>query len=206
METCQDLASFIEHLKSAVRRLVGNPCVTPITEYELIKALASESWGFFTRDSLQKPESLFHVHFSVFHCLYQLRDEFLSSGVGLLEISPLQIVLKPLPEQSATSQQAMQPADALGSYYKDIENLRNTSPQDIHDLLNAFWTSLSKPSSNLSGRPLAREEALQTLGCSTTDSPATIRKAYRRLAAIHHPDRGGKDSDFIAIRRAFEAL
>ena len=30
------------------------------------------------------------------------------------------------------------------------------------------------------------------------------RKAYRELALLHHPDKGGSDGDFKLLRRAYE--
>lgn len=45
----------------------------------------------------------------------------------------------------------------------------------------------------------------QVLGVKQTDTLTTIKAAYRRLAAEHHPDRGGDQTRMAAINRAFEA-
>ena len=33
-----------------------------------------------------------------------------------------------------------------------------------------------------------------------------VKEAYRRLAMVHHPDRGGSEEDFKRVKRAYEAL
>lgn len=35
---------------------------------------------------------------------------------------------------------------------------------------------------------------------------ADIKKAYRKLAVIHHPDKGGDEATFKEITRAYEVL
>jgi DnaJ-class molecular chaperone len=37
-----------------------------------------------------------------------------------------------------------------------------------------------------------------------TATPEQIKRAYRRLAAMHHPDRGGDAAAFTRIRKAYE--
>ncbi|MBN1632407.1 MAG: DnaJ domain-containing protein [Thermoleophilia bacterium] len=49
-------------------------------------------------------------------------------------------------------------------------------------------------------------EAYQVLGLQPEATPAQVKAAYRRLAAEAHPDRGGRTSDFIRIRAAYEIL
>ena len=42
------------------------------------------------------------------------------------------------------------------------------------------------------------------LGLSKTASDAEIRKAYKKLTRIHHPDRGGDAEKFKEISMAYE--
>jgi len=44
------------------------------------------------------------------------------------------------------------------------------------------------------------------LGVDRNADPATIKKAYRKLAMKHHPDKGGDESKFKDINKAYETL
>lgn len=46
----------------------------------------------------------------------------------------------------------------------------------------------------------------ETLGVSKNASPEEVKKAYRKLASIHHPDRGGNTAKFQAIQAAYDTL
>lgn len=45
-----------------------------------------------------------------------------------------------------------------------------------------------------------------TLGVPRDATPEEIKKAYRKLAAIHHPDKGGDTKRFQEIQQAYDAL
>ncbi|ACO70227.1 predicted protein, partial [Micromonas commoda] len=46
----------------------------------------------------------------------------------------------------------------------------------------------------------------KVLGVSFGASDEEVRVAFKRLALIHHPDKGGNQDAFVEIRQAFEEL
>jgi curved DNA-binding protein len=46
----------------------------------------------------------------------------------------------------------------------------------------------------------------QTLGVDRNASPDEIKKAYRKMAAIHHPDKGGDTATFQKVQEAYDNL
>lgn len=46
----------------------------------------------------------------------------------------------------------------------------------------------------------------QTLGVANTATPDEIKKAYRKLASQHHPDKGGDTAKFQEIQTAYDIL
>lgn len=46
----------------------------------------------------------------------------------------------------------------------------------------------------------------QTLGVTRQSSPEEIKQAYRKLAMVHHPDRGGDADKFKQINEAYDVL
>ena len=51
-----------------------------------------------------------------------------------------------------------------------------------------------------------KQQAFQHLGIPPTASEAEVKKAYRKLAAKHHPDKGGNETDFKRIKEAYERI
>ena len=49
-------------------------------------------------------------------------------------------------------------------------------------------------------------DALRTLGLRKGATAEEIKKAYKRLAREHHPDKGGDSNEFIKIHDAYESL
>jgi len=55
-----------------------------------------------------------------------------------------------------------------------------------------------------SGMPLA--DAYAVLGLPQTASPAEVKRNYRSLAVIFHPDRGGNDEAMSLLNRAYQRI
>lgn len=50
------------------------------------------------------------------------------------------------------------------------------------------------------------EDLYEILGVERAALPHIIKAAYRRLAAVHHPDKGGDQEMFVAITTAYNVL
>ena len=46
----------------------------------------------------------------------------------------------------------------------------------------------------------------KTLGINSTAAPDEIKKAYRKLASLHHPDKGGNTAKFQEVQTAYDIL
>jgi hypothetical protein len=51
-----------------------------------------------------------------------------------------------------------------------------------------------------------RVNALKLMGLNDNSSEKDIKLAYKRLAKVHHPDLGGKESNFIKLKKAYDYL
>ena len=173
----------------------------PLSEYQLLQLLRDQGWELptHTNDSV----ALFNSHFLLFHVLYTLQQDYWASG-QYLEISALNIQLHSMnvagsPDKDHESNAVLYRGDqSLRDYYLDLSHLETATEASVNDLLNQFW-----------GKYLAldeRVEALEVLSLPPTTSYQEIKNTYRRLAMIHHPDRGGDVATFQSINRAFGVL
>jgi curved DNA-binding protein len=46
----------------------------------------------------------------------------------------------------------------------------------------------------------------KTLGVNSTATPDEIKKAYRKMASLHHPDKGGNTAKFQEVQTAYDVL
>lgn len=165
-----------------------------VKEYDLIKALQGQGYFESSATSPVPPHEIFRMHFMLFHALYLLRDRLLQEKQSWLEISTLNIQLRPYLE----CKDGLTVGDTLRAYYLDLKHIDSTTEEDVCELIASFWNKLGKHEN--------REDALQALGLQDPVSDTTIKQTYRRLAMEHHPDRGGDKERLQVINTAINIL
>jgi len=170
--------------------------VTDISEYDCflpVKEGIDYSWE---ENSLL---NIYQKHFIIRHCAYQLQTEFarkhglhIAISVTGFSIRPLKFARKEILPDTDHAQ-----VD-LRDFYNDFENLYCATPESVATLLASFWEKYQ----SMDKKP----QALKILDLPSDAKWADIQKKYRELAQRHHPDRGGNDEFFIAIRDAYTLL
>ena len=166
------------------------------SEYRLIQSLKTRHSTHIPNLPLHDPLVLFRTHFLLFNALYRLRDRLWSEAGGHLSISPLCVQL--LPYQAGS--QALGASDALRDYYLDLSQLRDTTEQDVERLLTSFWTRMQGGDEKRAALELFELPQDQPL------SLVEIRRRYRQLVSLHHPDRGGSTQRLQSINTAMGIL
>ncbi|MGL5606834.1 MAG: DNA-J related domain-containing protein, partial [Aeromonas veronii] len=114
-----------------------------------------------------------------------------------LVISTLDIRLEPLAgNQEANHGFAV--GENLRNYYLDWQVFWQTDRAEVEALLNRFWCAYDGEGH--------KAEALALFELNEGASQEAIRRRWRELALLHHPDRGGNAETFIRIRWAWEVL
>ncbi|GAB0057242.1 hypothetical protein SIID45300_01566 [Candidatus Magnetaquicoccaceae bacterium FCR-1] len=166
-----------------------------LREYDLVKHLQKEGVPPFDGCVLSDELSLFRTHFFLFHQLYLLQGQLRRAQRGDLEIHCLGIVLRPW---RAGDPVAVEIPDPLRAYYLDTTHLEETTREQVIALLAGFWRRLD--------RWERRDSARAVLGVGPDADSGAIRRRYRELSLLHHPDRGGEAERFRAIAEAAEIL
>ena len=144
--------------------------------------------------------ALFRRHFLVMNALYQIQIRLRQSEGLYLQISALEIRLLPSEPPGRDGSIALRQAgDAeLSAWYLDWENYKAMSQGDVDRLLRDFWSRYEKWQN--------RVPALRQLGLSEDADLSEIRRRYRKLALLHHPDHGGDRGEWDRIQTAWEML
>ncbi|WP_027853823.1 DNA-J related domain-containing protein [Marinobacterium litorale] len=190
--------------------MAHNPLITPIarvlhahpeglSEYALLKALEFDGLKLDQEPDATDELVLFRKHFLIMNALYRLQPIMYDEGFEL-QISALHIQLHPLPENLRHSDAtALTRGDQpLRDYYLDWSEFENSSSDYVRKLLSGFWERYLSDDQ--------RQDAWQVLDLEPGADEQTIRAAYRRLAARHHPDKGGDAEQFCRVREAYELL
>jgi len=165
-----------------------------VSEHDFLHTLDVQ--GFFkTLDAAASSTLLlFQKHFLLFHVLYSINQQRVADKRGGLQITPM--LIKQLDYLEADTQ--IGEFDSLCDYYLELENLTSATGDKVDDLLNGFWEKYL--------RNEKRGAALEALGLNDPVTDAQIVQRYRKLANVHHPDKGG-DKDIIQeINEAYVVL
>lgn len=168
-----------------------------LSEYELLRQLAFDGLNWDQTPDCTPDLLLFRKHFLIMNALYSLQPVLWEEGY-YLSISALKIELQ---TTSTNTNETLpsQPGDqAIREYYLDWGQFEQSSNESVDRLLNDFWQRYFSDDKT--------QDALTVLHLEAECSWSEIRNAYRRLAAKHHPDRGGDSEQFILIREAYELL
>lgn len=166
-----------------------------VREYDFLLILRDLGLPIFSKMTSGDSQQMFRAHFILFHLLYCLRDLLHHEKKGSLEINCLKIILRPWQQQEECLPDR---PDRLREYYQDLTQLEEIKQQDVEDLIERFW--------ELYFRLDRRSECLALLGLTEPASPEEIKRRYRELVLIHHPDQGGRPEDFRSITEATEIL
>lgn len=99
--------------------------------------------------------------------------------------------------------------------YQDIEDPLTFQPKDFIDNILKEISACQilfnekqswKPEQKLTKLSLNRQKALAILGLDEEATPETIKKTYKKLALIHHPDKGGSEEIFKILNNAYAFL
>ncbi|MBT1063071.1 J domain-containing protein [Bowmanella sp. Y26] len=169
-----------------------------LSEYDLISLLKSAPHCIFASElTLSDPLVMFQTHFVLFHQLYQLRNHLRLRQQNELLISAMRIQLQPYQPGNAD----ITAHDGLAAYYLNWDNFRQTSEADVTSLLDDFWRRMSGVLS-----PDERRAALAILELDDSADQAAIRRQYRRLMHLHHPDKGGDHAYCQQLSDAYRKL
>ena len=174
-----------------------------MSEYSLISALQAPPYGLFDKQALREPLVMFQTHFVVFHALYQVRDRWRENGVGELDIHTLRIALNaPLTDTSLPVK-----ADPLRSYYLNWDNFKQTGKGEVDALLNDFWQRIGGDlATTVSVSEIEDAKRELQLANDQQMTLASVKRQYRKLVHIHHPDKGGDEVKAKRLVRAFSVL
>lgn len=189
-----DFSSFISpDFVSSIQKFLDER-MESFKEYDLLSHLDNQ--GFFKELDSEISSSLllFQKHFLIFHVLYSINQEMVETKKGALLISPLEI--KKLDYVEADTQ--IGEVDALSEYYLDLQHLKSANEDNVNELLDGFWEMYL--------RNEKRGDALKTLGLCDPVTDKEITQCYRKLASVHHPDKGGDTNKIQAINEAYAIL
>ena len=185
-----------------------NPLIAPLRKYFSVAGASASEYQliYLLRERGHLPErgngsalALFRVHFAVFNALYQLQEELADKGLRL-HISPLSIWLQAGVGRNTLPGDVTE--DPLREFYLDWSRGKDATEQSVLELLTGFWGRCGTGGLNRD----EHDRALAALDLSPPVNYSDIKRRYRQLAMIHHPDRGGEGTELQVLNAAMAVL
>lgn len=170
------------------------------SEYEIFSILQQAPYQIFDKTSLSEPLMLFQSHFVLFHCLYQLRADYLSEQIADIDIHTTNIKLLPYQRNKPE----LSKLDRLQVYYLDWNNFSDTSEQDVAILLDNFWSSMSGRNTPIDTNKV--EAAYEYFDLPMNSDLRQVKTIYHKYQHLHHPDKGGDKNISQQIEANFKCL
>ena len=169
-----------------------------LEEYALIQQL--EKTGVFAGLShFPANLALFAKHFLTRHGVYYLLPDWQAKNIGVdFELMRLRFYVVDTTANKNQRAIAQYQATQLADFYGDLSILEAATESSVNALLVDFWQRFSAYQQV--------DSLLAILGLPADAKWPAMQLAYRRLAAQHHPDKGGDAERFINIQQAYEAL
>jgi hypothetical protein len=185
VEVLQDIIQIIDDY------LVEN---TSVREFELIQHLKRLGQEPFSEFNISVSKDLFRAHFLLKHALYNLQNIYFQEAKFVLDIGLVHIIREPFVsgESSLTSH------DSVKAYYLDISHYFETEEDEVNDLLNQFWRKFLVQDD--------KQAALSVLELPLAADYSQVKMQYKKLAQLHHPDKGGCEERFKKISAAKRLL
>ena len=146
-------------------------------------------------------KALFKQNFLLMNALFELQQMLLPGSwlqVKSMEIQIFRIIPSDLNQQ-------LSEADALRDYYMDWRNY-DTCPNIIQEMLESFWNRYEQ---YIGANPnlMHKSQALRVFELDDSATDKMVRKQWRKLALIWHPDReGGDAAKFRQVCEAWQTL
>ena len=132
----------------------------------------------------------------------------LPAGLCVLLSAPMFASLVQTPEAARAARPASASAPSGGQSRQEATGSTSTpTSTGRHGWSEGTPGGQTPPTSRpVTAPPSEADVARRTLGLSAGASAAEVRSAYRRLAKLHHPDKGGDAEAFQHVQRAYERL
>lgn len=192
------IQAVLQQCMMDARNSTASPDAVEFEEYSLIKILEKQAL-FEGLENLPASLGLFAKHFLTRRGLYQSQSFWQAKGCRL-EFGLMRIKLVKYHDPIVADGQALMGLgeQAIADFYGDINVLKEATQESVNNLLSDFWQRYDAY--------INASDAYAALNIKPDATWVDIQKAYRKLAAKHHPDKGGNAEAFGRIKKAYDQL